>query len=238
LLAHDLRWKLVTNLIAGDYRVQELVDLTHQPFNLISYHLRLLRGGQVVTARRSDADGRDIYYGVDLERLGALYQAAGAALHPALTVTDHVPVSARAYAARVLFLCTHNSARSQMAEGLLRHLSGNQFNVASAGSHPTPVHPLAVETMAKMGIDISGQSSTHLDEFRGQSFDYVITVCDQVREVCPVFPDHPATIHWSIPDPAAIKDDAERAAFEWTARQLAARIRFFLTMVHQKAARQ
>jgi arsenate reductase len=113
---------------------------------------------------------------------------------------------------RVLFLCTHNSARSQMAEALLRELGGLGFEVASAGTQVTRVHPLAVATMAAAGIDLSGHRSKHLDELAGQRFDTVITVCDDVAEACPVFPGAAQRLHWSIPDPSAVQGgERERA---------------------------
>lgn len=112
---------------------------------------------------------------------------------------------------RVLILCTHNSARSQMAEALLRHIGGERFEVASAGTEATRVHPLAVRAMREVGLDISGARSKSLEEFRGQRFDDVITVCDAANESCPVFPGAPSRIHWSFPDPsAATGTDEER----------------------------
>ena len=110
---------------------------------------------------------------------------------------------------RVLFLCTHNSARSQMAEGLLRHLDGERFEVHSAGTEVTLVRPLAIRAMADVGIDISGQHSKTMDEYLGQRFDYVITVCDRANESCPVFPGDPQRIHWSFPDPSTAEGSEE-----------------------------
>lgn len=104
---------------------------------------------------------------------------------------------------RVLFLCTHNSARSQMAEALLRELGAGRFATCSAGTEVTRVHPLAVRALAEVGIDIAGARSKHLSEYLGQDFDYVVTVCDSAAESCPVFPGTPARIHWSFPDPSA-----------------------------------
>lgn len=117
---------------------------------------------------------------------------------------------------RVLILCTGNSARSQMAEGLLRHLAGDRFEVFSAGSKPSHVNPYAIRAMATRGIDISEQRSKHLSEYLDQPFDYVITVCDNAAETCPVFPGRAQRIHWSFPDPAAAQgSDAEiLAAFK------------------------
>jgi len=103
---------------------------------------------------------------------------------------------------RVLFLCTHNSARSQTAEGLLRQLGGDRFEVHSAGTEATRVRPLAIRAMGELGIDISGQESKTLDRFLDQPFDKVITVCDQANEACPVFFGARERLHWSFPDPA------------------------------------
>lgn len=112
---------------------------------------------------------------------------------------------------RILFLCTHNSARSQMAEGLLRHLAGDRFEVTSAGTEATRVHPLAIRAMAEVGIDLSGHASKSLDAFLGQPWDSVITVCDSASERCPVFPARTTRLHWSFDDPSsATGSEAER----------------------------
>ena len=103
---------------------------------------------------------------------------------------------------RVLFLCTHNSARSQMAEGFLRSLAGDRFEVASAGTRATRVHPLAIRAMADVGIDLSGHASKVADELVGQPWDYVITVCDAANEACPLFPEKSSRLHWSFEDPS------------------------------------
>jgi arsenate reductase len=103
---------------------------------------------------------------------------------------------------RVLFLCTHNSARSQMAEGFLRRLAGDRFEVASAGTEATRVHPLAAQAMAEVGVDLSQHRSKVVDQFLDQTWDYVITVCDAANEACPVFPNKSNRLHWSFPDPS------------------------------------
>ena len=116
-------------------------------------------------------------------------------------------------AARVLVLCTHNSARSQMAEGFLRTLGGDRFDVASAGTVATRVHPLAIRVMSEIGIDLGRHTSKTLDRFLGEPWDYVITVCDQAGERCPLFPGPARRIHWSFEDPSAASgDEAERLA--------------------------
>ena len=110
---------------------------------------------------------------------------------------------------RVLILCTGNSARSQMAEGLLRHAAGDRFEVESAGTRPSRVRPEAIAVLKELGIDISGHRSKHVDEFQGQSFDYVLTVCDNAKESCPVFPGHAKRIHNAFEDPAALQGTEE-----------------------------
>ena len=110
---------------------------------------------------------------------------------------------------RVLILCTANSARSQMAEGLLRELADDRLNVFSAGSQPSVVNPFAIQAMSERNIDISHHHSKHLEEFIEQPFDYVITVCDNAAETCPVFPGRGERIHWGFPDPAAVKGTDE-----------------------------
>jgi arsenate reductase len=110
---------------------------------------------------------------------------------------------------RVLFLCTHNSARSQMAEGLLCHLAGDRFEVMSAGTEATSVRPEATRAMAELGVDISGQSSKALERYLGETFDYVVTVCDDANETCPVFPGAKNRLHWSFRDPSRAEGSEE-----------------------------
>ena len=128
--------------------------------------------------------------------------------------------------ARVLFLCTHNSARSQMAEGLLRHVAGDRFEVASAGTVETRVHPLAIRAMAELGVDITGQSSKTLERYLGEPFDAVITVCDRAAETCPIFPGAKEKLHWSFEDPSAVEggEEARLAAFRKARDQIRARL--------------
>lgn len=130
---------------------------------------------------------------------------------------------------RVLILCTGNSARSQMAEGLLRHDGGSRFQVWSAGTKPSQVRPEATEVMREVGIDISGHRSKSVDEFTGQEFDYVITVCDNAKESCPVFPGKTQRIHWSFNDPAAVQGDeqARLAVFRRVRDEIRERLREF-----------
>ncbi len=131
---------------------------------------------------------------------------------------------------RILVLCTGNSARSQMGEGLFRHEGGAAYEVASAGTAPSLVRPEAIAVMKEIGIDISGHRSKSVDEFAGQRFDYVITVCDHARDQCPVFPGHAERIHWSLEDPAAVQgSEPERlAAFRTIRDELRVKIRAFV----------
>jgi ArsR family transcriptional regulator, arsenate/arsenite/antimonite-responsive transcriptional repressor / arsenate reductase (thioredoxin) len=228
LAGHPLRWRLLSELARSDRLVHELTGLVGEAQNLVSYHLGKLRDGRLVSARRSSADRRDTYYGLDLARIGGLLSATGGALHPGLRLTQ--PPPALTGSVRVLFLCTGNSARSQMAEALARARSGGIIEAYSAGSHPSPLHPNAVRVMRdEHGLDLAGHASKPLSVFADQDFDWVISLCDRVREVCPEFPGHPETIHWSIANPATGEsDDVTYPLFQQTAAGLATRIEFLL----------
>lgn len=215
--------------------MSELTAMIGEPQSLVSYHLRLLRDGGLVRARRSSADGRDTYYTVDLIACRAALHAAGQALHPRLGPATSTTDRARARTGRrtsVLFLCTGNSARSQIAEALVEHLSGGSIDAASAGSHPKVLHRNAVRVLRTYGVDISARRTKHFDEMRSQRFDTVITLCDRVREVCPAFPARPALVHWSLPDPAleGATDRASYPAFQRVAAELETRISFRLPL--------
>ena len=221
LAGHPVRWQLLSELARSDRRVGELCDLAGRRQSLVSYHLRQLRDGGLVTVRRSTADGRDSYYVLHLERCAELLAGAGVALHPALATTPPAPAPAD-----VLFLCTGNSARSQMAEALCEQLSDGTITAASAGSHPKPLSPHAVRVMRDRGIDISGRRAKHLSEFTDHHFDHVISLCDRVREACPDFPGAERT-HWSIPEPRP-------GEFERTAAELETRIGFLIAAIRQE----
>jgi protein-tyrosine-phosphatase/DNA-binding transcriptional ArsR family regulator len=245
LLSHPVRWRLLRELVHSDRAVRELTELLDERQNLVSYHLSQLGSAGVVRRRPSSADRRDRYYTVDLMRCGELLQASSASLHPALRLVPAPPEARRVRRRsgrrpRVLFLCTGNSARSQMAEALLVRMSDGAVDAASAGSSPKPLHPDAVRVMRKRGIDISGYRSKHLTEVVSQRFDIVITLCDRVREVCPDFPTHPDLVHWSVPDPALAgpHDRATYGAFEETAAELETRLRFLLARLDELSTRR
>jgi protein-tyrosine-phosphatase/DNA-binding transcriptional ArsR family regulator len=229
LVAEPHRWLLLSELTRSDRRVGELTDLLGEPQNLVSYHLAELRRAGLVSARQSSADRRDTYYRVDLQRCSEFLCSAGSALHRGLRLGPLPPEPVEIGGRRkptVLFLCTGNSARSQMAEALIDHLSDHQIQAFSAGSHPKPLHPNAVSVMTERSINISGRPTKNLSRFRRNRFDRVITLCDKVREVCPEFPGQPTTAHWSIADPSAEggSDEDSYSVFQGTADDLEIRI--------------
>ena len=237
MAAHPLRWRLLTALAGSDHRVRELTEQLGQPQNLVSYHLRLLRDSGLVTARRSSFDARDSYYHLDLDRCADALSSTGTALHPALSIAWPAPPAMPARTPdrpRVLFACTGNSARSPIAEALLQHHSGpGNAEVISAGSHPRPrIHPGAVRVLREeFGIDIAGRRPRHLGTVADRRFDYVITLCDKVREVCPPFDGDPRLAHWSIPDPAGSTGHDDDAAFSRIATQIQTRVRHLLPVL-------
>lgn len=224
LLGEPVRWRVVKALADSDLTIRELARRVGQPLNLMSYHLGLLRDAGLVATRRSSLDGRATYCSLEVGRLTALYAAAGQALHPALGrpgIEADRPL-------RVLFLCTHNAARSQMAEGLLRALAPG-WAVASAGSAPSGVHELAVTTLARRGIDIGRQTSKDVTALGGREFDVVISLCDRVRGERVRLSGRPRRAHWSLPDPLDEPRRAQPKAFRETAAALDKRLRWFLT---------
>lgn len=234
LAAHPLRWQLMHELAASDLRARDLCTRTGARQSLVSYHLARLRAGGLVAPRRSSADGRDTYYRLELERCAQLMAQAGRALHPGLAPAAAAPsMTPEGRRRRVLFLCTGNGARSQLAQELLRALSGGRVDVESAGSQPKPLNPRALRTLRRRGVDVGGLRSKHLGEFAGQRFDVVISLCDRVKEVCPEFAGRPATAHWSIPDPAALEGtEAEiDAAFAAMTAEIEGRLRYLLAAI-------
>ncbi len=239
LAGHPLRWRLLTELAHSDLRVRELVALVDQPQNLVSYHLRLLREAGLVTVARSSFDARDSYYHLDLDHCALALATTGTALHPALN-PDRVTPGGPAHLPRLshitlLFVCTGNSARSPIAEALLRRHTAGQVAAVSAGSHPKPrLHPNTVRVLREhFGIDIAGQRPRHLDALTDRRFDYVITLCDKAREARLDLGGDPRRLHWSIPDPAAAgtSDQASYPAFTRTAAHIDTRVRHLLPML-------
>ena len=227
LVGHPLRWQLVSALARSDLRVRELVVLAGEPQNLVSYHLRLLRDGGLVTSRRSSFDGRDSYYHLDLDRCAAALVDVGVALHPALRMAPVPSLKRRRGQPSVLFVCSGNSARSPIAEALLRRHAGDQVRVRSAGTVPKDrIHPHAVRVLREhYDIDIAGQAPRSVDS---TVHDRVITLCDKAREVLS------APVHWSIPDPVAV-GNGRYAAFVEAAADIDTRVRHLApTLVSEK----
>ncbi|HVA90962.1 MAG TPA: metalloregulator ArsR/SmtB family transcription factor [Chloroflexota bacterium] len=242
-IADETRLAILGLLALTDLRGGEIVARLGLPANAVSYHLKQLRDLGVLRDRRGHADGRDVYYRLDLDRLRMLYREAGQALHPMLSPEDPVAPGAEGIPAgrpiRVLFLCTHNSARSQLSEAILRLRGGGAVEVASAGDHPTEVHPLAIALLQEHDIDSSQYVAKSLERFVDQSFDYIITVCDRVKDHCPVFPNDPVRIHWSFPDPTVIEDEAARSqAFSTLWLELNIRIGHLLNLPHPVSGRR
>jgi ArsR family transcriptional regulator, arsenate/arsenite/antimonite-responsive transcriptional repressor / arsenate reductase (thioredoxin) len=226
-------------LAGGDRHVNELTHLLDQPQALVSYHLGRLRNGGLVSVRRSSHDGRASYYSLDLRRCGEGLVAAGASLHPGLalrTNTGGGPVRHRNDRARVLFACTGNGARSQIAEALLRHLAGDRVEVVSGGSHPKPIHPNAIRALAERGIDISDRQSKALTRFEGERFDYIVTLCDKVREECPEFSKQAQAVHWSIADPSQAPGTARATypVFRALAAELETRVGYLIALINTR----
>jgi protein-tyrosine-phosphatase/DNA-binding transcriptional ArsR family regulator len=233
LAGHPVRWRMLVELAQSDRQVRELTRVLGRPQGLVSYHLARLRAGGLVSARKSSFDGRAVYYRVHLDQCGELLAATGAALHPGLPAPTRARPVGRGRRANVLFVCTGNGARSQIAESLLRSRAGDSVEVVSAGSHPKPVHPNAIRVLAELGIDISGSRSKSIDEFRGRRFDYVITLCDKIREICPEFPGEGRTMHWSIEDPSRAPGTlrATLPRFRALGAELGTRIGFLTSLI-------
>jgi protein-tyrosine-phosphatase len=240
LAGHPIRWNLLMRLARSDERVQDLIEQLKLPQNLVSYHLRQLRDGHLVHEHRSSADERTVYYSLDFEQFQTQFLIAGKMLHPAMIdgpVGDGRWPDQLTPPLRVLFLCTNNSARSQMAEVLLRHLSHGAIEAYSAGNEPAPrVHPLAIWAMEAIGINMHEQYPKHFERYQGQHFDAIVTVCDRVREVCPTFPDDPERIHWSFPDPASAigEETSQYAVFERMGMQLTFRLRLLMSVLKRE----
>jgi protein-tyrosine-phosphatase/DNA-binding transcriptional ArsR family regulator len=235
LLGHDIRWQLARQLSHSDRKVGELVEAVGERQNLVSYHLGLLRRAGLVSERRSSRDSRDIYYSLNVGGLRDGLDQSLATLHPALRVTpfDKAPAVVQGAARpRLLFVCTGNSARSQLAEALTRGLAGTSVSVTSAGPRPTGVHPMTLTVLKELGMSVDGLRSKGIDEIDGK-FDFVITLCDVAREECPPFAGGPELIHWSLSDPARLGSSRRNLlpAFRRTAEELRLRITYLLPVV-------
>jgi protein-tyrosine-phosphatase/DNA-binding transcriptional ArsR family regulator len=234
LAANPVRWQILTELAVSDRRVRELVEHTGGPQNLVSYHLRLLKAEGLVTVRRSSHDKRDSYYHLDLDTCAEALGSAAASLHPALQTAAPAPPRRTRTAPSVLFVCTGNSARSPIAEALLRHHTGGRVPVASAGTSPKErLHPHALRVLReRFGIDIREQLPRSVDEVTGSGFrvDRLVTLCDKARERVYV-PRTRRRVHWSVPDPADAQGPATYASFVTVANDIDVRIRHLIPVL-------
>jgi ArsR family transcriptional regulator, arsenate/arsenite/antimonite-responsive transcriptional repressor / arsenate reductase (thioredoxin) len=229
---------LASHLAESDQRVNELIDAVGASQNLVSYHLAILKRAGLVTERRSSADARDVYHHLDLDQLGAALGTAALQLHPGLGQTAAEPARRRGKVARrvrVLFICSGNSARSQIAEALLRRVAAGDAEVLSAGPRPAGVHPLTVKVLSEMGLATRGLRSKALEELDGRIFDFVISLCDVAREECSPRSEWPRYIHWSLADPAEVRGSTatQLKAFRRTAGELDVRIRQLMPVLAQ-----
>jgi protein-tyrosine-phosphatase/DNA-binding transcriptional ArsR family regulator len=224
LLTDETRLQIIEALRPGDRLVSEIVEQSGLAQNLVSYHLGVLRTAGLVQQHRSDVDGRAVYYSLQIARLTAAYRQLGQQL---AIGGDAGPGTVRS----VVFLCRANSARSQMAEGWLRSLSGGRLTIRSAGTQPAQLHPLAERVMAEAGIDIGHQQAKHIDALAGLEPDLVISVCDIAREECVSWQPAAARRHWSIADPAAVAEEGRLAAFRAARDELQQRVTGLLALL-------
>lgn len=227
LLTDEVRWRLLNELRYSDRQVRELVEWLKLPQNLVSYHLGILRQAGLVRTHRSEADARVQYYSLDFHTLQQHYEQIGANLHLSVAANTTSNTTDRS----VVFICSANSARSQMAEGLLRQLSGGTIKVRSAGISPSMIHPNAVQVMTEIGIDIAYQQAKSILDLQNYQPDIVVTVCDKAREACEHCFDAPLQLHWSIPNPTHENTDTQYRAFQQTRDLLLERIQALLALI-------
>ncbi len=237
LLAHDLRWAIVKSLATTDMRVGEIVAGVQQPTNLVSYHLKKLRDGNVVNAHRSNADARDVYYALDFDRVRDALKLVGTAvsLFPA-GITDSLPV-------RVVFVCTDGSLRSRMAAAIAHKLNQQMerslIESYIGGITLAPLHPETAHILRLLDLDEHHTPLRHIDEFNADNIDFAVTVCDQVRDMYPAFPPDVKRMHWSIPPPSPMQDpEARQQAYEETYKLIEDRIIYFLESVQALTAEE
>jgi thioredoxin type arsenate reductase len=238
------RLRLYALLTMGPMAVGDLVTVLGLSQALVSHHLAVLKAAGLVVDRRDDGDARQIIYSVNKPVLRALYGELTLLLDPIKTVDTRptntprrVPMTGPI---RVLFLCTGNSARSQMAEALLRAQGEGLFETFSAGTHPKGINPLTVKAMEEVGIDVSDHTSKSLDIYLDDEFDYIITVCDSANEACPTFPGDYQRIHWSFDDPAAAQgsEDERLNVFRRVRQEIRQRVSLFVNAHRREAAQR
>ena len=235
LLSDPLRWQVVVELGRSDRRVGELVQLVGKPQNLVSYHLAELRQAGIVRARRSSADGRDVYYSADLFRCRDLLDEAGRSLHPGLSLVSTQPAGAAPQRPRPRSAVPLHRQQRALPDRRSRHGApiGWRRRGTQRGESSQAAASERVRVMAERGIDISSRPTKSLTRFTRSRFDRVITLCDKVREICPEFPGPPIAADWSIADPAAAGDSDQMTypAFEHVADEINDRVALLLADV-------
>ncbi|WP_298202582.1 metalloregulator ArsR/SmtB family transcription factor [Desulfosporosinus sp.] len=237
VLGEPHRLAIFTLLSTGPLQVKDLCTATSLSLPLVSQHLRVLRRIGLVQARRELGDARGVWYSIEPQPMTELKSTMSWLFDVASTVDRRpradqfgIPAANCQDSFRVLFLCTANSARSQMAEALLEQVGGGLFEARSAGTQPRELHPLTVKALAEIGIDASEQTAKHYDVIASEPFRYVITVCDLANEECPELPGDYRRVHWSIADPltASGTETEVYSAFVCARENLSRRIRLFV----------
>jgi protein-tyrosine-phosphatase/DNA-binding transcriptional ArsR family regulator len=235
------RLTIISLLSAGPMLVGDICNASGLPLTLVSQHLRVLRESGMVQAIRDNKDARAVWYSLNPERLREIKTALSMVFDMTKIVDGRLNQTKQNSNLtidkfRVLFLCSGNSARSQMAEALLNQKGEGIFEARSAGTHPRQPHPITIKALEEIGIIPGSLRSKHYSEFQNEPFRYIITVCDRANEECPEFSGAYERIHWSIPDPVQEIPEMEAyGAFVRAREELAARIRLFIT-AHQNEA--
>jgi protein-tyrosine-phosphatase/DNA-binding transcriptional ArsR family regulator len=237
------RLAIISLLSTGPMLVGDICSASGLPLTLVSQHLRVLRESGMVQAIRDSKDARAVWYSLNPERLREIQSALSMVFDMTKIVDGRLSQTKQNSdymidKFRVLFLCSGNSARSQMAEVLLNQHGKGLFEAKSAGTHPREPHPMTVKVLEDIGIIPVTLRSKHYSEFHNESFRYIVTVCDRANEECPEFTGAYERIHWSIPDP--VKEAPEREVYEAFVRareELASRIQLFITAHRNEAKR-
>jgi ArsR family transcriptional regulator, arsenate/arsenite/antimonite-responsive transcriptional repressor / arsenate reductase (thioredoxin) len=237
------RLAIISLLSTGPILVGDICNTSGLPLTLVSQHLRVLRESGMVQAERDSNDARAVWYSLNPQRIKEIQTVLSMVFDMTKIVDRRIPEVKQSpnltrEKFRVLFLCSGNSARSQMAEALLQHYGTGLIEARSAGTHPREVHPLTIKVLTEIGIDTTGLKAKHYSVFSRESFRYVITVCDRANEECPDFNGNYQRIHWSIVDP--VKDGNEDEllnVFEQTRQELAERIDLFVHAHRYEAER-
>ena len=241
LLADESRQAIVRLLALSDRRAGEIGALIRLPPNAVSYHLKQLRAIGLLRDRRSSADARDMYYQLDIGRLHALYAAAGDALYPGIAASTQLaqPTSNQTRHPGFRNPCVSSFSAPITARArkwrrqFCARWAATRWRRSALGAYPPRCIPRRLRRCGRSGLTRQGSTAKSMEQFIGEPLDYIITVCDRVRDICPSFPGDPAQAHWSIADPAVVEDPERRAkAFREVLSELRVRIRYLLLLPH------